>query len=102
MKLYFYFSFLILLINIRSESDCEKIKPMQYTDCKLSAEDKKRFKHCCYKNDKFGKECFAFDEYDYKIVESLNSENYYGNVTEFKCNSSFLKLGILFFILCLF
>ena len=103
MKLYLYFSILLILIYVKSDSDCENIKPNQFSDCILSIEDKKKYKYCCYKNDKYGKDCFAFKENEYTMVQSLNDENYYGNDTEFRCNSSsLLKLGILFLIFSLF
>ena len=103
MKFYFYISVLVILIYTKPESDCENTKPIQYSDCLLSDQDKKIFKYCCYKNDKYGKDCFAFDEYDYKIVMRMNKEEYYSNDTEFVCNSStFLRKGITFFISILF
>ena len=103
MKLYFYFLTITIISIIKAQQqNCKEIKPNSASDCKLSPLDKERyFIYCCYKSDEFGKDCFAFDKEDYRIVQNLNKEHYYGDNIDFQCNSSsFIKLGLLLFILC--
>lgn len=103
MKIYFYFLILLLIAFIKSQNNCKTIIPNKSSDCLLSSEDKKIYTYCCYKNDKYGKECFAFDNEDYKIVMRMNQDEYYDPNLEFICNSaSFIKLGMIFFIFCIF
>ena len=101
MKLYLYLLTIIIISYIKAQQqNCKEIKPNNASDCILSQADKEKFfVYCCYKSDEFGKDCFAFDKEDYRIVQNLNKENYYGTDIDFQCNSSsYIKLGSLLFI----
>ena len=57
-------------VEIPESSDCEQIKPKRASDCKLSDEDKKTFKYCCYEGSKDGiVECSSYTQetYDEKL-----------------------------------
>ena len=77
--------------NVQS-SDCEKIKPKKASDCKLSDEDKKKFKYCCYegiKDDDIGDifECSAYTQKGYEEeLEDYNLLKQFGDGVFMECN----------------
>ena len=102
MKFDLYFLIIVIISYIKGQQqNCKEIKPNSASDCILSPLDKQsQFIYCCYKSDEYGKDCFAFDKEDYRIVQNLNNEHYYGDNIDFQCNSSSLiKLELLLFIL---
>ncbi len=77
--------------NVQS-SDCEKIKPKKASDCKLSDEDKKKFKYCCYEgiqDDDIGDifECSAYTQKGYEEeLEDYNLLKQFGDGVFMECN----------------
>ena len=61
----------------------------------MSSEDKKTKKYCCYEKSSSGVECEALSEEAYTLAKAFYEE--YPDEYEFKCNSSLIKLGVIFF-----
>ena len=111
MKLYLTFMILLLVAYSKSETNCEDITPTKLSDCVLSEEDKKtnKYKYCCL--DEFlGKlRCEAYTKESYEFLKELSKElnkelgKDSKTESEPECNnSSYLKFGIIFFIILLF
>ena len=105
MKFYLTFIILLLVAYSKSDTNCESIKPSKASDCVLSAEDKKKYKYCCMEESIGTKYCDAYtkDEYDLQKEVYKEADKAFGTKSVFECNnSSYLKFGIIFFIMLLF
>ena len=106
----FYIICLLLLIfntikSIKIETNCNDINPLKSSDCKLSQEDKKLYKYCCYEEFNGVNYCYAYNKFDYKMQLETYKEtkNKLGVEYTFECNSSkYLNILLIYFILILF
>lgn len=98
MKFYLCFA-ILLLADYTLGQNCRQIKPTQPSDCKLSKEDKKTYKYCCYEKNIFGIDCSPYTQSMKDIIDELNEE-YPNSEDQFICNqsSSNIKIGFLLFI----
>ena len=106
MKAYYFLLILFLITYIRSETNCEDINsPSKSSDCKLSSEEQKTKKYCCFLKSRTITFCEAQtnDEELEKRKEELKSINESGvDKIEIECNSSSsLKMGLIIFLLTL-
>ena len=106
IRAYYILLILLLITYIKSETNCEDIKsPSKSSDCKLSTEEQKTKKYCCLLKSVSGSICEieANDEDLEKRKEEIKGINDSGDdKIDIECNSSFLKMGLIIFLLTLF
>ena len=97
-----------MLIEFTINTDCDDLNASSKNDCigKLSENDKKDYSYCCYVEFKNGgKGCWALRKAEYDDIKNYikkEEEDMDGvKVKSLKCNSLFLKLGLMNILLFL-